>query len=63
MSMHLFSAETSLRLLLAYENGSVTLRGSARPKAVEGIGWDVIWSAKVHVEAGKDVSASFDKIC
>ncbi|KAF8917549.1 WD40-repeat-containing domain protein [Mucidula mucida] len=51
MSMHLFSAETSLRLLLAYENGSVTLRGSARPTSVEGIGWDVIWSAKVHVEA------------
>ncbi|KAF9039678.1 WD40 repeat-like protein [Hymenopellis radicata] len=51
MSMHLFSAETSLRLLLAHENGSVVLRSSARPKSVEGISWDVIWSVKSHVEA------------
>lgn len=66
MSMHLFygppSGETSrkqLRLLCAYENGSVTLRGYRHPDdrpSVEGIGWDTLWTAKHHVESGKQVA-------
>lgn len=63
MSMHLFygspsdeSSRRQLRLLCGYENGSVTLRGyrhddRQRP-SVEGIGWDTLWSVKLHVESG-----------
>ena len=62
MSLHLFysssAAHTSrgqLRLLCAYENGSVTLRGyrhsDDRP-SIEGIGWDTLWTVKHHVESG-----------
>jgi hypothetical protein len=43
-----------LRLLCAYENGSVALRRYARTDkltSVEGIGWEVIWSVKLHVES------------
>ncbi|KAF8071996.1 WD-40 repeat-containing protein [Lyophyllum atratum] len=69
MSLHLFSvprdassssSSTStvtgneLRLLCAYESGSVTLRRYARTDkstSVEGAGWEVIWDAKLHVES------------
>ena len=67
MSLHLFtvareqsqpssSSELAdeLRLLCAYENGGVTLRRYARPeklKSVEGVGWEIVWSVKLHVEA------------
>lgn len=67
MSLHIFTvpssqSETSsavarmgeLRLLCAYENGAVTLRKytrTDRPVSIEGIGWENIWTTKVHVEA------------
>jgi ASTRA-associated protein 1 len=66
MSMHLFAAHPNtsmpkrpsdeLRLLCAYENGSVTLRKRMRTdiqKSVEGIGWEIVWTSKLHVETGK----------
>jgi len=60
MAMHLFSAPSAssspnpLRLLCAYENGSVTLWSFTRTDkqtSVEGIGWEAIWSVKLHVES------------
>ena len=61
--MHLFYGDRSserdqsqLRLLCAYENGSVTLRGyqhDAHRPSIEGLGWDTIWSVKLHVESGE----------
>ncbi|KAG5724377.1 ASTRA-associated protein 1 [Termitomyces sp. T112] len=63
MSLHIFkapqdepSSSTSngeLRLLCAYESGSVTLRRYARADkatSLEGAGWEVIWDVKVHAE-------------
>lgn len=68
MSMHLFYGDRSserdqsqLRLLCAYENGSVTLCGyqhdEHRP-SIEGLGWDTLWSVKLHVESGELSPAS-----
>jgi hypothetical protein len=67
MSLHLFDSptfseatsskrSTELRLLCAYENGSVELRRFSRKDkqtSVEGQGWDSIWSIKLHVEASE----------
>ncbi|KAJ7637684.1 WD-40 repeat-containing protein [Mycena polygramma] len=63
MSLHLFRAPPplegpsaragELRLVCAYEDGSVALRrfvGSAET-SIEGRGWEVIWKCKLHVEA------------
>jgi hypothetical protein len=60
MSIHLYqqaitgaSTSSALRVLAAYENGSVVLREyrrSGKDSSVEGQGWDVIWKAKLHVE-------------
>jgi hypothetical protein len=70
MSLHLFRATPplegsssqagELRLVCAYEDGSVVLRrfvgSAAHPEtSIEGRGWEVIWKCKLHVEA----SASF----
>ncbi|KAG1821183.1 WD-40 repeat-containing protein [Suillus subaureus] len=65
MSMHLFystssapSSSTSareLRLLCAYEDGSVVLRKRTAPEnkpTVEGRGWEVVWKSRLHVESG-----------
>lgn len=68
MSLHLFNftaqpddepssskVTSELRLLCAYEDGSVALRRYARTDkqfSVEGIGWEVVWSVKLHAEAG-----------
>ena len=60
MSLHLFtprtcSSENTLQLLCAFENGSVALfryKSSGRHTSVEGIGWETVWSAKLHVESG-----------
>jgi hypothetical protein len=68
MSMHLFTAsatalqpssskcyESRIQLLCAYENGGVTLWKYTRTDkqtSVEGIGWEAIWSVKLHVESG-----------
>ncbi|KAJ7104239.1 hypothetical protein B0H15DRAFT_809146 [Mycena belliarum] len=63
MALHLFRASASsapsdageLRLLCAYEDGSVALRrygGNEGESSVEGRGWDVVWRCKLHGEAG-----------
>lgn len=64
MGIHLYEQASSkpqasseakdLRLLAAYENGGVVLRRynrSERETSVEGLGWDVIWKAKLHAES------------
>lgn len=67
MALHLFTAAKEavvepsssrvvedLRLLCAYENGGVTLRRYSRTDkrtSVEGVGWDVVWDVKLHVES------------
>ncbi|KAG2140054.1 WD40-repeat-containing domain protein [Suillus clintonianus] len=73
MSMHLFYAASSkpssstssreLRLLCAYENGSVVLRKRIAPEnkqTVEGRGWDVLWNSKLHVESVMSMAVSLD---
>ncbi|KAG5644377.1 hypothetical protein DXG03_008605 [Asterophora parasitica] len=48
------SHSQELRLICAYESGSVTLRRYTRidkAKSVEGAGWEVIWDTKLHVES------------
>ena len=62
MSLHLYEAchphtsgPGSLRLLSAYENGAVTCWGYTRSDkavSVEGMGWDSLWSVRLHVESG-----------
>ena len=71
MSMHLTAVphphaagRTRLRLLCAYENGSVAMREYARDDkevSIEGIGWSVLWSVKHHVESGKPFRATNDR--
>ena len=66
MSMHLSSVphphatgRACLRLLCGYENGSVTMRGYTREDkevSIEGIGWDSLWSVRLHVESGTYVA-------
>ena len=49
-----YSTPGNLRVLAAYENGSVVLREydrSAKEASVEGQGWDIIWKSKLHVES------------
>lgn len=67
MSIHLFenrvseSATSQLRLLAAYESGTVTLfhyEQTEQNTSIEGIGWECVWSTKQHVESGK-LFASF----
>ncbi|KAI0749468.1 WD-40 repeat-containing protein [Daedaleopsis nitida] len=71
MSMHLLqvphphaaAGRTRLRLLCGYENGSVTMREYAREDkevSIEGIGWDILWSVKLHVESVMAMSVSKD---
>lgn len=51
---HPHSRRMQLRLLCAYENGNVTMWGHTRAdkdKSVEGIGWENIWTSKLHVES------------
>ena len=62
MALHLFKAQhpssserTQLRLLAAYESGGVTLFSYTRTDkdtSVEGVGWDRLWTTKLHVETG-----------
>ena len=65
MSMHLYLSEregvsktalptTNLRLLCAYENGSVInwkYTRKEKVKSVEGAGWEKIWNVKLHTES------------
>ncbi|OCH94431.1 WD-40 repeat-containing protein [Obba rivulosa] len=70
MSMHLFlmphphlSERSQLRLMCAYENGSVTMWANTRTDketSVEGVGWDSLWSAKLHVESVMAMAVSKD---
>lgn len=51
----------NLSLLTAYENGSVVLREYIRKDkevSIEGEGWDVIWTSKLHVESSMCHSSS-----
>ncbi|SJL05305.1 uncharacterized protein ARMOST_08671 [Armillaria ostoyae] len=54
MSLHLYKRDDVLRILIAYESGSVVLREfvkSDRTTSVEGLGWKVLWKVKLHAEA------------
>nr|GAT60869.1 WD40 repeat-containing protein [Mycena chlorophos] len=66
MSLHLYrtsppvegssSDAGQLRLVCAYEDGSVSLRrfvgsGTSLETSIEGRGWEVIWRTKLHVES------------
>jgi hypothetical protein len=65
MSLHLFRAPLpsegpsaragELRLICAYEDGSVALRrfvGGAKPAtSIESRGWEVVWQCRLHGEA------------
>lgn len=68
MSMHLFvdspiepqpsasNSLTKLKLLCAYESGTVTqwrFSSSTKVTSVEGIGWEATWTVKLHVETGR----------
>lgn len=62
MSMHMseaanshISGRTQLRLLCAYENGSMTMWAYTRTDketSVEGVGWESLWTVRLHVESG-----------
>ncbi|KAI0710149.1 WD-40 repeat-containing protein [Earliella scabrosa] len=70
MSLHLSTVphphaagRTRPRLLCAYENGSVTMREYTREEkeaSVEGIGWDVLWTVRLHVESVMAMAMSRD---
>ncbi|KAI0045871.1 WD40 repeat-like protein [Auriscalpium vulgare] len=62
MSMHLLPESSAselsekttkgLRLLTSYENGSVAMwqYTAERARSIEGLGWERIWTCKIHVE-------------
>ena len=63
MSMHLLPAPSGASkmahrapsLLASYENGGVKLwryRNIEKERSIEGVGWECIWSLKLHVESG-----------
>jgi len=65
MSMHLLPApapggttrmaERALSLITSYENGSVKLwryRNIEKERSIEGVGWECLWSSKLHIESG-----------
>jgi hypothetical protein len=73
MSLHLFSVaaesnasdtgtnEDELRLLCAYEDGGVTLWRYSTPEkqvSIEGIGWENIWTAKLHADSSGYLSCA-----
>lgn len=64
MSMHLLDAsdgatrmaDRAPSLITSYENGSVKLwryRNIGKERSIEGLGWECLWSFKLHVESGK----------
>jgi hypothetical protein len=67
MSMHLLPARSNnattmadraLSLIASYENGSVKLwqyRDVERERSIEGVGWQCVWSLKLHVESGPSI--------
>ncbi|KAI0370398.1 WD-40 repeat-containing protein [Pilatotrama ljubarskyi] len=70
MSMHLSSihhphavGRARLRLLCGYENGSVTMRGYTpedKEVSIEGIGWESMWTVRLHVESVMALTVSMD---
>ena len=69
MSLHLYQAPhpsistaTELRILMAFEAGSVecwTFRSThGKPHSVEGIGWERLWDVRFHAESGLCLSLS-----
>ncbi|KAH9064031.1 WD40 repeat-like protein [Lactarius vividus] len=74
MSMHLLPApgatggtpnsHLALSLISSYENGSVKLwkyRDLAKERSIEGIGWECVWSSKLHVESVMATALSLDR--
>jgi hypothetical protein len=62
MALHLLhvpsttSSKLQLKLVAAYEDGSVALymfSAKDRQTSVEGVGWDRIWTSKIHKESSK----------
>ena len=67
MSLHLYhqsqnrpsssaAQDKKLRLLCAYEDGSVVLREydqEDEETSVEGVGWNIVWKSKLHVESSR----------
>lgn len=50
------NSHRGLSLISSYENGSVKLwkyRNIAKERSIEGIGWECVWSSKLHVESGE----------
>ncbi|EIM90838.1 WD40 repeat-like protein [Stereum hirsutum FP-91666 SS1] len=69
MSMHLLPTSntddniSSLRLLASYESGSVMMweyKNTSKPKSIEGIGWECLWTVKLHVESVMAMALSRD---
>ncbi|KAH9960925.1 WD-40 repeat-containing protein [Russula dissimulans] len=71
MSMHLLPApggatrmaERALSLIASYENGSVKLwryRNIEKERSIEGVGWECLWSSKLHVESVMATAVSPD---
>ncbi|KAJ6601349.1 WD40-repeat-containing domain protein [Mycena vulgaris] len=74
MSLHLFRAAAppagpsalaagELRLLCAYEDGSVALRrftGTGGAPSIEGRGWEAVWQSRLHGEAVMAMRVSRD---
>ncbi|KAG9109788.1 ASTRA complex subunit, partial [Ceratobasidium sp. 392] len=61
MSLHISQTSSHLRVLAAYESGTVSLWTRSRTDphmSVEGQGWETAWSVKRHLEAvmGMDVT-------
>jgi hypothetical protein len=55
MSLHISQTPTHMRVLAAYESGTVVLWMRAlsdKPISVEGQGWESVWNIKHHLEAG-----------
>ncbi|KAJ2971404.1 hypothetical protein NUW54_g12514 [Trametes sanguinea] len=61
---HPHAADRSrLRLLCGYENGSVTMWGYVRDDkdiSIEGIGWESLWTVRLHVESVMAMAVSPD---
>ena len=77
MSLHLYhqsqnrpsssaAQDKKLRLLCAYEDGSVVLREydqEDEETSVEGVGWNIVWKSKLHVESSRKKSSYFPHHC
>ncbi|KAI0300842.1 WD-40 repeat-containing protein [Russula brevipes] len=72
MSMHLLPAsggatrlaDRAISLLTSYENGSVKLWRYCKiekERSIEGVGWECVWSFKLHVESVMATTVSLDR--